>query len=185
MSKKLLFGCAVPTIILIIGLIGLVIYFLYLGNWYDQVQAAMPEVKKKLIDLNHATLTQILPPDGMVELTREDLGVNTISDYGVDTIVNYRIENPEQNIQAYYQSMLDQQGWNLLYSTPNSSSIEYRRYSFNETCLRITTYPQNKEVYDIIVFHDFQKQSFSPKLPPLWYVQGIREMGKTNINTCP
>lgn len=127
MSKKMPLGCTVPITILICGLIGSVIYFLYLGSWYDQVQTEMPDVKQKLIDLNHETLNQIIPPKGIMELRREELGVKTISDYGVKTKVTYQIEDPGQDIQTYYQSLLDQQGWSLLYSTPNPSSIEYRR----------------------------------------------------------
>ncbi len=185
MKRKVFWGCVIPVTVLILGFIGLFIYFFYLGNWYEQVQAELPEVKQKLIGLNHATLTNITPPNEVVEIKREDLGVFANYDYGVSTNVDYQIESSELDIQGYYETMLIPLGWTLLYSTPNPQNIESREYYLNETCLRVTTYPKNKDVYDILIYHDFNKQSFSPNLPPMWYVQGIREMGKTNIHTCP
>jgi hypothetical protein len=184
MKKNLLLGCTVLAGIFIIGLLALLIYLNYLGNWYDRVQSVMPEVKQKLIALNHAAISQIPPPNGVKEIKREDWGVYARSDYGVSTHIGYQINDSELDVQAYYRSMLEQLHWTLLRGgTPQE--MDHWTYYSGSACLRIATYPENKDEYSILVFHDFYKQSFSPKLPPMWYVEGIREFGETSIDTCP
>jgi hypothetical protein len=182
MKKNLLMGCTVLAGIFIIGVLALLIYLNYLGNWYDRVQSEMPEVKQKLIALNHAAISQIPPPNGAEEIKREDWGAKT--DYAVGTHIDYRINDSGLDIPAYYRSVLEQLHWTLLWGGTPQEMNRWTYYS-GSACLRITTYPENKNEYSILVFHDFYKQSFSPELPPMWYVQGIRELGKTSIDTCP
>jgi hypothetical protein len=184
MKKKLHLGCAEIAGIFVIGLLGLIIYLIYLGSWYERVQSAMPEVKQKLVVLNQAVISKIPPPNGVKEIKREAGGVNTPSDYKASTYIGYQINDPELDVQAYYRSMMEQLHWTLLWGGTPQDMYNSTYYS-GSACLEISTYRENKNEYSILVFHDFYKQSFSPQLPPMWYVQGIRELGKTNIATCP
>lgn len=183
MKKRLLMGCAVIAGIFIIGLLGLLIYWTYLGIWYKQVQSALPEVKQKLIVLNHAVISQIPIPNGVSEINKEDRGVNSPFDYGISTKINYFVDNSEVDIPAYYRSILDQLHWTLLRAVPYQNTNRWIYYS-GSVCLEVNADPENKKGYSILVYHDFQKQAFSPKFPPDWYM-GFSELGKTRITTCP
>jgi hypothetical protein len=184
MKNKLKLGCAVIAGLVVLGIIGRLIYLNDLNNWYQQVQLEMPAVKQKLIALNHATLSQIPLADGVIETHREDWGINTKSTYGIGTMAKYQINNPELDIQAYYRSTLEQLGWTFSWRS-SSEDAPTLQYHSGSTCLAISSsqYGDLKGQFTIYVFQDFSAQSFSPKLPPLWYLN-YQNFGETSIMTC-
>jgi hypothetical protein len=183
--RKTMIGCGILLVILTVVLIGSWVYLDHLDKWYIQVQTELPEVKSKLITLNHATLSLLPPPDHVTEIGRHDWGENTSYEYGVLTYIDYRIEDSTLDVQAYYRSMMDRLGWILSVSSNDPQSFDYQKYYHDETCVEIMTYQTNRGVYGIIVYRDFEKQDFSPHLPPMWYVKGIRQYGKTIVSSCP
>jgi len=180
MEKILKTGCGIIAGILIAGIAGLVIYFVYLGSWYHRVQAEMPSIKQKLIEMNHKSLSHIPVPEGVTLISQEDLGVKAIPDYGVSTYVDYQASDPELDVLAYYQSALEPLGWQLLGTSIDNNSATYANAG---TCLRIRIH-SNSPGYTFLLYQDFAAQEFSPELPPMWYVN-FREAGKTSISTCP
>jgi hypothetical protein len=108
--------------------------------------------------------------------------------YGVTTNVIYRVEDSELDVQGYYQSLMERSGWVLAVSTvsiPQGDDDDYRTYFHDGACVEISTFQENKERYRVLIYHDFEKQDFTPKLLPMWYVKGIRQYGKTEVATCP
>jgi hypothetical protein len=180
MRKKIWIVCAMFLLIFVVG-IG--IYLVYLGNWYQQVQTQLPDVKYQLTQLNHITLTQLPPPQGTIETSRDDYNKAT-TDYGVWTSVKYRKEDPNLDIQMYYRRLTERLGWTVIDWDDNGSLMDVSSYYHNDECVDVTTYSDSEGEYKIIVYHDFRKQSFSPNLPPEWYLQ-FQQVGKASIDHCP
>jgi len=182
MRKMLRLGCGVLISISLIFLIGSGSYLLYLDTWYKQLRAELPEINRKLALLNHATLSQIPPPSGVTQGKVEDsLGMN--SSYGVKTRVKYRVTKAAPNIQDYYLSVMAPLGWAMANSYQDDQGFSSRDYYRDDTCVIIKVFKKDEE-FTILIFHDFQDQDFSPKLPPRWYM-AIREYGETTVDACP
>jgi len=73
MKKRALpLGCQIFLGIFVSIILGLIGYFLYLNHWYNQVQAELPEIQQKLMDINAEALAQFPPPPGFSEIEQEE-----------------------------------------------------------------------------------------------------------------
>ena len=89
---------------IILGVVG---YFLYLNHWYNRVQAELPEIQQKLMNINEETLAQFPPPPGVSEVGRRDL----IYYYNVGFTTSYDKSGFEGEIVDYYSDLLEEAGW--------------------------------------------------------------------------
>ena len=153
-------GCQIFLGILASILLGLVGYFLYLNHWYNRVQAELPEIQQKLMDINEETLAQFPPPPGVSEVGRRDL----IYYYNVGFTTSYDKSGFEGEIVDYYSDLLEEAGWT--WDIQNSIGNEELTYFKDSTCISVSV---NSDEYGVYIYTDFEKQEFSPKLPPALY----------------
>ena len=176
MKKRALpLGCQIFLGIFASILLGLIGYFLYLNHWYNQVQAELPEIQQKLMDINEETLAQFPPPPGVSEIEQEEHRYH----YSIVFSVSYRITDPNLDIFEYYSTLLDKAGWTR--DIANSIENENLSYFKDTTCISVYVYSRES---NLRVYTDFEKQDFSPKLPPFWY-RMLRGEGDPYIRPCP
>jgi len=167
-------GCQIFLGIFASIIFGLIGYFLYLNHWYNQVQAELPEIQQKLVDINYETLEQFPPPPGLSEIGR----VDWIDQYDVESAIEYKIVDPEVEIVNYYSALLDEAGWTR--GGGNSVGSEVVSYYKDSTCISIRVFFRESFVS---ARTDFLKQEFVPELPPLWYRKLRGE--DSGIKSCP
>lgn len=85
-----------------------------------------------------------------------------------------------EDVLVYYQSDLQSKGWEAI---ENNRSIYFRGIELKKgtACIMIEFI---RDDYEISIWHDYLKQSFSPTLPSKWLLE-IFDVGKTDIWTCP
>ncbi|HQF63578.1 MAG TPA: hypothetical protein PLT26_13850 [Anaerolineaceae bacterium] len=167
-------GCQIFLGILASILLGLVGYFLYLNHWYNRVQAELPEIQQKLMDINEETLAQFPPPPGVSEVGRRDL----IYYYNVGFTTSYDKSGFEGEIVDYYSDLLEEAGWT--WDIQNSIGQESISYFKDSKCVIVRVH---SDEYDVHVYTDFLQQEFTPKLPPALY-RFLRGEDPT-ISSCP
>ncbi len=161
MKKRALpLGCQIFLGIFVIIILGLIGYFLYLNHWYNQVQAELPEIQQKLMDINEETLAQFPPPPGLSEIRRRDW----IYYYEVGFSVYYSKSGFDGEVIDYYSGLLEEAGWS--WDIANSFGSDYLVYYKDSTCISVSVHSTE---YDVYIYTDFKKQEFSPKLPPALY----------------
>ncbi len=161
MKKRALpLGCQIFLGIFASIILGLIGYFIYLNHWYNQVQAELPEIQQKLMDINEETLAQFPPPPGVSEIEQEEHRYH----YSIVFSVSYRITDTNLDIIEYYSTLLDKAGWTR--DIANSIENENLVYFKDTTCISVYVYSRES---NLRVYTDFEKQDFSPKLPPFWY----------------
>ncbi len=176
MKKRALpLGCQIFLGIFVSIILGLIGYFLYLNHWYNQVQAKLPEVQQKLVDINYETLEQFPPPPGLSEIEQEEHRYH----YSIVFSVSYRITDPNLDVLDYYSTFLDNAGWTR--DIANSIENENLSYFKDTTCISVYVYSKES---NLRVYTDFEKQDFSPKLPPFWY-RMLRGEWDPYITPCP
>ena len=153
-------GCQIFLGILASIILGVIGYFLYLNHWYNQVQAELPEIQQKLMDINEETLAQFPPPPGLSEIEQEEHRYH----YSIVFSVSYRITDPNLDVLDYYSTFLDNAGWTR--DIANSIENENLSYFKDTTCISVYVYSKES---NLRVYTDFEKQEFSPKLPPALY----------------
>jgi len=153
-------GCQIFLGILASIILGVVGYFLYLNHWYNQVQAELPEIQQKLMDINEETLAQFPPPPGVSEIGRDDL----LYYYNVNLVIYYSKSGFDGEIVDYYSDLLEEAGWT--WDIQNSIGNEELTYFKDSTCISVSV---NSDEYGVYIYTDFEKQEFSPKLPPALY----------------
>lgn len=175
MKKRALpLGCQIFLGIFASIILGLIGYFIYLNHWYNQVQAELPEIQQKLMDINAEALAQFPPPPGVSEIGRKDW----IDQYDVELAVEYSTLDFEGVIVDYYTDLLEEAGWTR--DIMDSSGIGHLSYSKDSTCILVRVYSRESFVF---VYTDFLKQEFVPELPPLWYRKLRGE--DSGIESCP
>ena len=161
MKKRALpLGCQIFLGIFASILLGLIGYFLYLNHWYNQVQAELPEIQQKLMDINEETIKQLPPPPGLSEIGRKD----SLYYYNVQLTVYYSKSGFEGEIVDYYSDLLEEAGWT--WDIENSIGRETISYFKDSKCVIVRVHPHE---YDVHVYTDFLQQEFTPKLPPFAY----------------
>jgi len=161
MKKRTLpLGCQIFLGIFGIITLGLIGYFLYLNHWYNQVQAELPEIQQKLMDINEETLAQFPPPPGLSEVGRKEYTY----DYNVALVVYYNKSGFEGEIVDYYSDLLEETGWS--WDIENSFGSDYLVYYKDSTCISVRVHSTE---YDVYIYTDFERQEFTPKLPPFDY----------------
>ena len=135
------------------------------------------QVRPLFVALNNAVLATIPPPDGVVEVKREEPRSTTY--HGVSLVIVYTIRNiSSDSIFPYYGEILLSNGWEEYQGPHGEYHVVYYR---GTSCVDIFVY---KEDYYVSIYHDFLGQEFSPKMPPFWLVQYL-EFGETSVDSCP
>jgi len=161
MKKRALpLGCQIFLGILASIIFGLIGYFIYLNHWYNQVQAELPEVQQKLMGINEETIAQFPPPPGLSEIGRKEY----IYDYNVELVVYYSKSGFEGEIVDYYSDLLEEAGWT--WDIANSIGSESISYFKDSKCISVHVHSTE---YDVYIYTDFERQEFTPKLPPFGY----------------
>ena len=155
--------------------IGLFACFTYLGYSYDLFLAELPAAKKQLVAMNHETLAKFPLPDGVVETKRKEWQ----GDFDAVLNVEYEVENPDLDVLAYYNSLMERQGWRLA-----GQDTQGRKYFNNKSCVEINVSMANGNTYSLDIYQDFPSQPFIHHLPPDWYF-GLRTAGERELQTCP
>ena len=112
------------------------------------------------MNINEETLAQFPPPPGVSEVGRRDL----IYYYNVGFTTSYDKSGFEGEIVDYYSDLLEEAGWT--WDIQNSIGNEELTYFKDSTCISVSV---NSDEYGVYIYTDFEKQEFSPKLPPALY----------------
>lgn len=168
-----------------LGILSAVCFVKWGKDQYKTLIEAEEQAIPKFVELNEAVLRELPPPDG-IEITRRyngDFRINT--SHGVALHINYGDIDGKKiqvgRVMAYYELLLSQRGW-VRDRLSDCSGLYYR----DTSCVEVS-FPCGRNEwssYDISIWHDFEHQEFSPKLPPLWLVN-LLEFGETRILICP
>lgn len=128
--------------------------------------------------LNNEVYTQIPIPPG-VEKTGDNRNGTVKPIY---MWIDYRMVNTTlEQITEFYVEYFVSNGWEYY------GNLDYYR---GTSCVEINFYykgPYKEKYssdYNMVIQHDYFKQTFSPKLPPLWIIQ-LNEFGERNFFHCP
>ena len=153
-------------------------------NPYNTLIEAEDQAVPRFAELNEAVLRELPPPEGVVSI-HQDGNQRIDTQHGIDLSVDYGDAEGKkikgERIKEYYETLLTQEGW-IKYSQFDKCGVSYYR---NTSCI-LVSFPCDNDEGDfyISIWHDFEKQDFSPTLPPLWLVN-LLENGETRILTCP
>lgn len=185
---KIAKGCALGALVLAAFLLmalvaGYVWFRLNIVEPYITFRAKEEEIVPQL-DAQNADIAQTLPPlpPGASEDKRWSVGItNPIYDHGRWLVISISTTLDEQEVSTYYRENLLAAGWNEFTTTFTRVTELYYR---GTSCLQIGLPGQYLRNYEIVIWHDFQHQSFSPPLPNLDYME-FAELGETKFATCP
>jgi hypothetical protein len=156
---------------------------------YQQFRTAEKTAYPLFVELDKKVYEQFPRPIGVeIEENTEFENFSESGFHGHMIIMKYLIDHNRTNIDdvlSYYELLLKSKGW-----LPLREKSQYGlRYHNGTACLTLGTIPDNHNIisyYDVTISHDFEGQSFSPKLPPAWVIffHEIKYDG-TYIESCP
>lgn len=153
-----------------------------LSKWlYDQFRAKELTTVDEFDALNLAVLNTLPPPLEVAELDRSSNGITGPTNvHGRVLIVKYKVSGPTYDVAGYYQNLFKTLGW---IPTPVGEVVT-TIYIHDTTCADVYIFSSDIQEYWLIIWQDFAKQTFSPPLPPKFWLE-IYEFGETQIYTCP
>lgn len=161
--KILLIPCTVGLAFVVLNLYVSLSYFQYLER--DKA------VRPLFIQLNLDVLDQISAPDGVMEIER-------VSSYGHGSVlgVKYKLQNISiEAVVSHYDLLLVSMGW-------QKSETHIKTYVKGTSCFTVDYYAMSDQ-YRILIKHDYFKQDFTPKMPPMWVII-LNESGESQFSRC-
>lgn len=157
-------------------------FFSWPAIYRMQMEAAVPEY-----DSLNRTLYLGLPPPppGAEQDTEYSTGLSpSLSYYGRTLIVAFASNLSEAEVLEHYETYLFVRGWVRVFA---SSMSRYTIYSDQHACIEISFHragvAMSQQGYLIQIWHDFERQSFSPWTPPRWLLQ-LHDGGKSTFAEC-
>jgi hypothetical protein len=150
---------------------------------YQQFITAERTAYPLFAELDRKVYEQFPPPDGVEILEKTDVESFSESGYHGHMIhVEYSVDSSQvslEDIKLYYEKLLESKGWLPLVGK-NAYGLGYYH---GTSCFTLS---KLLDSYIIRISHDFEGQSFSPKLPPTWVIF-FHEMkyDGTYIEECP
>jgi hypothetical protein len=137
---------------------------------YQVFRAREQQVEPLYDEINNSVLNLIPPPDSVKEASKHIVGFQYESDQSVhgkqiNLTYTYNAKYiPGVEILKYYDNILLKKGWNLTTTQQDS-----RGYNKETSCILIYYNDENSKinVYDIYIWNDYFRQSFSPDISNL------------------
>lgn len=171
-------------VLLVRILIGLVLlYGLALALQMAYFLFKQAEAIPKLDALNEAAFTELPPPAGVAADSKVITGFNENKAYhGTDLSIYYPMgEMLPKQVLSYYDDLLLSKGWQVYAIEERASRYEFIR---GTACLDLHIYYQVDDAeYNIVIWHDFWAQPFSPPQPNLTLLNML-ESGQTRFSEC-
>lgn len=177
---KMLFMALVATLALIYYM-----HWVYLPKQYEDFVENEREVIYLFDQLNANVANELpsLPPNSSIQM-QETIG---LGDQGVGMYLHGRIlqidistKQPANFVVKYYNDALLKQGWSK--DTNKYYAVDFAIFYKGTSCIKIDATSHIQPDYEILIWHDYKKQKFTPKIPNNL---DRFEYGKTSFETCP
>ncbi len=167
---------------------------------YNALRSQELKVLPRYDALNEAVLAEMPPPDGAIETEHYTEGITTprwVRAHGRTLYITYqRGDNNAEDVIEYYKQVMSSHGWSEPKILDNGTMFWYTR---GTACVHIhvlwgSEYPIQPEYYDITIWHDYWRQSFSPHWPNMPRLKlgnydvtlmEVYELGESYVMTCP
>ena len=153
-----------------------------INAYYQNFREEDWTARKKLGELNAKVFDELpLAPEGAIQTEFTNNGGAGNSYYhGNYLLAQYELDVSPKTVIEYYKAFFEAQGWeHRQYNDETLDTLFFRETS----CVRIEPiYTEYVHGFSIWIWHDYERQSFSPEFPPFLE---ISEVGEMYVDKCP
>lgn len=173
------------TIFVVCTLLGTISYVQYLNSKRQYNDFLLAERKTiSTFDALNEDVVENLPelPPGSALKKKWSVGIDAPQyEHGRWLFMEFSTTQQPSDILEYYRAFFTRDGWS---ENTSLRAFDHLFFFKGTSCVEIVPPSEKYAYYEIYVWHDYDSQTFSPRLPDKKTMSWF-ESGLTNIATCP